>query len=181
MDIISDIELLEQLRRGDTIGLSHLYTRYRERLQRYCTGLLKDRDVAEDVVQNVFLKLHTGQDSIRNGQALERWLFTVARNEAYTFLVRKKPLPLDESIIWEGDSPEDELMLKQRHEIVDAVVQRLHVAYREVIMLRIYEQLSYEEIAEITGTTIPSVKSRLFKARKALINQLQPVIDCERM
>ncbi|HLP16715.1 MAG TPA: sigma-70 family RNA polymerase sigma factor [Bacteroidota bacterium] len=181
MDIISDIELLEQLRRGDAIGLSHLYTRYRERLHRYCTGLLKDPDVAEDVVQNVFLKLHTGQDAIRNGQALERWLFTVARNEAYTLLVRKKPAPLDESIVWEGDSPDDELMSKQRHEIVDSVVQRLQVAYREVIMLRIYEQLSYEEIADITGTTIPSVKSRLFKARKVLIDQLQPLVDCERM
>jgi RNA polymerase sigma-70 factor (ECF subfamily) len=79
--------------------------------------------------------------------------------------------------VWEGDSPEDELLAKERKELIEIVLQRLHAPYREVIILREYERLSYEEIAGITGTTISSVKSRLFKARKALIEKLKPYFN----
>ena len=138
---------------------------------------MKDQQRAEDAVQNVFLKLQTGQQNIRNGQSLQSWLFTVARNEALSDINKKKSVTADDSIVWEGDSPEDELLAKERKELIEIVLQRLHAPYREVIILREYERLSYEEIAGITGTTISSVKSRLFKARKALIEKLKPYFN----
>ena len=138
---------------------------------------MKDQQRAEDAVQNVFLKLQTGQQNIRNGQSMQSWLFTVAHNEALSDINKKKSVTADDSIVWEGDSPEDELLAKERKELIEIVLQRLHAPYREVIILREYERLSYEEIAGITGTTISSVKSRLFKARKALIEKLKPYFN----
>jgi len=174
--ILSDPVLFEQMRNGNANGLTQLYRRYSGRVLRYCISLLNDRDRSEDIVQNVFLKLHTSQQTIRDGQTLQSWLFTVARNEAYNELAKKKSVELTEALVWEGESPDDELLSKERKELVHTVLQRLHLPFREVILLRVYEQMSYEEIAAITGTTIPSVKSRLFKARKALVRNLQPFI-----
>jgi RNA polymerase sigma-70 factor (ECF subfamily) len=169
--------LLDLLRSGDRKALGQLYDRYHQHLLRYCVRLLRDEQRAEDAVQNVFLKLQTGQQNIRNGQSMQSWLFTVAHNEALSDINKKKSVTADDSIVWEGDSPEDELLAKERKELIEIVLQRLHAPYREVIILREYERLSYEEIAGITGTTISSVKSRLFKARKALIEKLKPYFN----
>ena len=169
--------MLDLLRSGDRKALGQLYDRYHQHLLRYCVRLLRDEQRAEDAVQNVFLKLQTGQQNIRNGQSMQSWLFTVAHNEALSDINKKKSVTADDSIVWEGDSPEDELLAKERKELIEIVLQRLHAPYREVIILREYERLSYEEIAGITGTTISSVKSRLFKARKALIEKLKPYFN----
>jgi RNA polymerase sigma-70 factor (ECF subfamily) len=176
VDTLTDAVLLDQFRSGNAGGLSQLYTRYHGRVLRYCAGLLNDRQQAEDIVQNVFVKLNAAKHTIRSGQSLQSWLFTVARNEAYTEMSKKKATELCDTVVWDGDSPDDELMLKERKELIDAVLQRLRLPYRDVIVLRVYEQLSYEEIAEITGTTVSSVKSRLFKARKALVTKLHPFL-----
>ena len=135
---------------------------------------MKDEHGAEDIVQNVFLKLQTEQHNIRNGQSLQSWMFTVARNEALSDLQKNKLITIDDTILWDGNSPVDELLSKERKHVIDVVLQNLHAPFREVILLREYEHLSYEEIASITKTTVSSVRSRLFKARKALIEKLKP-------
>lgn len=172
MDPQTDSALLEQMQHGDANGVSQLYTRYHDRVLRYCVRLLGNRQMAEDIVQNVFVKAMTGHESIRNGQSLQSWLFTVARNEAYTELGKKKGMVLDDRLVWDGSLPDEALMTKERDELIEMVLQHLYIPFRDVLMLRIYEQLSYEEIATVTGTTVSSVKSRLFKARKALIQKL---------
>ncbi|MDD8018592.1 MAG: sigma-70 family RNA polymerase sigma factor [Bacteroidota bacterium] len=154
-----------------------MYTRYCGRVLRYCARLLKDTQAAEDAVQNVFVKLHAGRASIRNGQSLQSWVFTVARNEAFEELRRRKGELLSEEIVWEGVLPDEELSKKNRREAIESVLNALYPSFREIIILREYEQLSYDEIAQVTNTTVSSVKSRLFKARKALIEKLKPYLD----
>jgi RNA polymerase sigma-70 factor, ECF subfamily len=168
--------LLEQLRNGQQSALSHLYIRYRERLLLFCIRLLNDEQKAEDAVQNVFVKLQTEHASIRNVESLKSWIFTVARNEAFGELRRRKGEVLDEDIVWQGELQDDELFKKDRKEIVKIILNSLHPSYREVIILREYDQLSYEEIGQITGATLATVKTRLFKARKALIDKLKPYL-----
>lgn len=162
------------MRSGDHKALGQLYNRYHQQLVWYCVRLLGDEQCAEDAVQNAFLKLQTGQQRIRNGQYLRSWLFTVARNEALSDLKKHKSVTADDSIVWDGDSPEDEMLAKERKDVIEIVLRRLRAPFREVIILREYERLPYVEIAAITGTTVSSVKSRLFKARKALIEKLKP-------
>ena len=165
------------MRGGNRNALGELYNRHHQHLLRCCSRLLKDEHRAKDAVQNVFVKLQTGHQNIRNGQSLQSWLFAVARNEALADIRLKKNITADDSIVWDGDSPEEELLAKERKDVVGIVLQRLSAPYREVIILREYEQLSYEEIAGITGATVSSVKSRLFKARKALIEKLIPYFN----
>ena len=173
---VSDSVLLKELQSGHKEALAQLYGRYRERVLKHCTRLLCDEQAAKDVVQNVFMKLQTEHSTVRNGLSLQSWIFTVARNEAFGELRRKKNTVLDEEILWEGELPDEELAKKDRKEIIESVLNMLYPSFREVIMLREYEQLSYEEIAQVTGLTISAVKSRLFKARKALIQKLQPYL-----
>lgn len=141
---------------------------------RYSLRLLNDSQSAEDVVQNVFLKLQSERSTIRNADSLQSWIFTVARNEAFGELRRRKGEALDEEMVWEGELPDDVLTGKSRREVVESALKALYPSFREVIILREYEQLSYDEIAQVTNTTVSSVKSRLFKARKALIEKLKP-------
>ncbi len=176
MNSTTDSALFEQIRSGNSQAFTQLYERYRVRLRRYCARLLNDEQSAEDVVQNVFIKLHSERETIRSGQSIQSWIFTVARNEAFGELRKGKLDPIDEEIVWEGTLPDEELQNRERKEIIDAALQHLHAPFREVIVLREYERLSYEEIASIMDTTISSVKSRLFKARKALIEKLKPYL-----
>lgn len=171
----SDMELLELVRCGDESGFRQLHTRYSGRIRRYGTRLLNDRDRADDIVQNVFVKLLTSAAAIRNGQSVRSWLFACARNEAFNELARRKMDEADDSIVSDGKSPEELMMIKQRDEIVEDAVSRLRLCFREAIMLRVYEQMSYEEIAAVTQSSVSSVKARLFKARKALIQMLHPL------
>ncbi|MFA6540916.1 MAG: sigma-70 family RNA polymerase sigma factor [Bacteroidota bacterium] len=171
-----DPQLLEQIRSGNTQAFAHLYDRYRHRVFQYCDRLLNDRQLAEDVVQNVFIKFHTQQSTIRNGESLQHWFFTVARNDSFAELRKKRLEAVHDDILWDGELPDEAIQNKERRQIVELVLQQLHAPYREAIVLREYEQMSYEEIASITGTTVSSVKSRLFKARKALIEKLKPYL-----
>ncbi|MCX6138764.1 MAG: sigma-70 family RNA polymerase sigma factor [Ignavibacteriales bacterium] len=177
MNIVSESILLDQLRGGSSHAAAQLYGRYHNRLLRFCVRLLRDEQNAEDVVQNVFEKLQTECRAIRSNVALQSWLFTVARNDCLGELRKTKTEPIDEDIIWDGELPDEALIIKERKERVECVLQSLHAPYREVIMLREYENMAYEEIAVITDTTVSSVKSRLFHARKALIAKLGPYLQ----
>lgn len=176
LETASDSVLLEQLCKGHQSALSQLYLRYQKQLLLFCVRLLNDEQMAEDAVQNVFVKLQTDHTAIRNVESVKSWIYTVARNEAFGELRRKKGEALNEEIIWQGELPDDQLAKKDRKEIVKIALNLLHPTFREVIILREYEQLSYAEIVQITGATMPTVKTRLFKARKALIEKLKPYL-----
>lgn len=176
LNTFSDSALLGQLCEGKPQAMAQLYERYRTRLLRFSLTLLKNKQNAEDVVQNVFEKLQSECGTIRNGLSMQSWLFTVARNEAFGELRKRKGDALDEEMLWEGDLPDEELERKVQKERVQRVLENLHAPYREVIVLREYENMSYEEIAAVTKTSVSSVKSRLFHARKALIAKLKPIL-----
>lgn len=142
----------------------------------FCIRVLNDEQMAEDAVQNVFIKLQTEHASIRKIESVKSWIFTVARNEAFGELRRKKGEILNEEFVWQGDLPDDVLSKKDRSEIITSALNMLHPTYREVMILREYEQLSYAEIAQITGASLQTVKTRLFKARKALLEKLTPYL-----
>ncbi len=103
------------------------------------------------------------------------WLFTIARNEVFKMLRKyRRNGTVDAESVWTDETP---LTFAQKNEtkvVVMACIDALKAEYREVLLLREYEQRSYEEIAAITGSTESSVKSRLFKARKALAEKLRP-------
>jgi RNA polymerase sigma-70 factor, ECF subfamily len=177
----TDEVLLEGIRAGDAKSFARMYQRYRGPLYAFCFRLTAEMAKAEDAVHESFLKLASGAKNIRTPAALRTWLFRVARNEALAMLRSyRKTLPLSESedeAPWETDTPLSLLESKNTAEIVEQAIRKLKTEYREVILLREFEELSYAEIAEITSATEGAVRARIFKARKALGEKLHLFMD----
>jgi RNA polymerase sigma-70 factor (ECF subfamily) len=174
----TDEQLLEQLRFGSTSAFAQLYQRYKHRVYAYCHRLLRDAEAAEDVVQESFLKVHRGVHTLRKPELFRTWIFSVARNEALMHLRRARrweDLSDECETVWNKGNPLDDIVEQETKEIIQHYLGLLKPRYRDLLVLREYEQLSYAEIAEITGIAESAVKSALFKARKALARKLEPI------
>jgi RNA polymerase sigma-70 factor (ECF subfamily) len=176
VQVPTDELLLEEVRKGNTEAFAALYRRYRAPLFAFCSRLTGNREHAEDAVHESFLALSRSADSIRSPGAFRTWLFRVARNESLMILRQnKRTVPLPEEEIgspWEQETPLTLLEARDGAARIEYALLRLKPEYREVLLLREFEDLSYAEIAEITGSTGSAVKARIFKARKALAERL---------
>ncbi len=176
-----DEELVGRSCRGDKAAFSALFEKYRRRVFAFCYRLTASRETAEDAVQTTFLKAYESLATLDDHRLFYYWVFTIARNEAFqhTRQRRKSGITIsleDAEDPWDGDSPHEKLVKEETHALVERLLGQLKAEYREVLILRQYESLSYAEIAAITGDTVSSVESRLFKARKALAKQLAPYV-----
>ena len=176
MQPVSDTELLLRLKTGEKSAFGPLYERYRRRVYGYCLRMLRDTDRAQDMVQAVFLKALESAASLERPEIFTCWLFTIARNEIYSALRRSRTgqtVELQEEV-WESETPHDIYVRQESAMQLESALARLKPEYREVLILQHLEQLTYGEIAAVTGETVSSVESRLFRARKALVRQLGP-------
>lgn len=178
MQFAPDKELLDRIQAGDDRAFTDLYNKYRRRVLAYAFRLLQDRSAAEDVAQVAFQKAYESLKSLDNPDLFFYWLFSIARNEVYGHIRKTRrngtPVSIEEEDIWAEETPHDQAVSKETAEIVQHLLSQLKVEYREVLVFRQYDKLSYAEIAAITGDTVSSVESRLFKARKALAKKLAP-------
>jgi RNA polymerase sigma-70 factor (ECF subfamily) len=170
----TESELIQRLHLGDRQAFADLYEHHKAAIYRYCLRMLTDSDAAEDATQETFLKMFAGVSRLQNVESFLPWLFSIARNEVMMHFRRNRRngIQSDEEV-WDKQTPYEITVAAEITEIVQRLLQNLKSEYREVIILREYEQLSYTHIAEITGDTESSVKSRLFKARKALTKRLK--------
>lgn len=175
---ITDEQLGNRLLLGEVDAVALIYERYKHDLYFFCLKVLSDRDNAEDAVHETMVKvLHNGK-TLHNPLSLKSWLFTIARNESFSILRKKHGIRAineeDENVFTE-ESAADSIQTDDRALLIESLLDQLHPVYKEVIVLREYQSLRYDEIAAITGSTVSSVKSRIFKARKALLKKLQPL------
>jgi RNA polymerase sigma-70 factor (ECF subfamily) len=177
-----DEELAARLKSGESEAWGELYARYRRRIYRFALKLTQDRDLAEDIVQETFLKMQSRIRSLGESHSLASWLFTIARNEVYSHLrrTRRNGQQQDADEMWTAESTLDQLVSAETSEIVQRHIAQLKVEYREVLLLREYEELSYAEISLVTGDPEATVKWRLFKARRALAKKLKPMFGMEK-
>jgi RNA polymerase sigma-70 factor (ECF subfamily) len=174
-------------RRFDELALPHLDSAYN--LARW---LLRDDHDAEDVVQEAFLRAFRAFGGFR-GENARPWLLAIVRNSCYTWLAQNRRAEIEVSYdddihggedVAEGagtraDNPEAILARQDDIRLVDAALQRLPVGYREVVVLRDIEDLSYKEIAEVAALPIGTVMSRLARGRKLLVTHLTQLRDGE--
>jgi RNA polymerase sigma-70 factor (ECF subfamily) len=174
LDLQSDEQLVIELRNGSVDAFAELYHRYKRQIFTFCLKLTGDQSLAEDATHDTFLKMYNKIDTLSDPSTLRSWLYSIARNGVYKQLSRnQRNGSLEEASVWIEETP---LLIAEQSEvkqIMSACVETLKTEYREVLYLREYEQHSYEEIAVITGDSVGSVKSRLFKARKALAQKLK--------
>ena len=134
---------------------------------------MKDPDSAKDVLHETFLRMHTGLDGMRNGMVLRVWLLSIARNVALNVLRKSKTMEsLNDEPLSEDDSAFESIVRAEESQSVKLLIDSLNPALREVIVLREYEELSYHEIAMVTGLSEENVKIRIYRARKAIASSL---------
>lgn len=175
-----DATTYEKLKRGDEQAYRLVDERFRGRVYAFCYRMTLDADVAADLTQNVFLKLVSGIGSLNHAEALASWIFTIARNEVYAFIRSRRVVrPVQDDDVWEPTTPMEALLASEQTAIISQFLASLRPEYRETILLRDYDGLSYAEIALVTRSTESAVKARLFKARKALLEKLKPYFERE--
>lgn len=170
----------DRLAAGDDAAFAALYTSSRDRLFRFAVRMLSDADAAHDVVQETFLRARMALHTVRDTRSVEGWLFAIARNQVIGQMRRLHPeRGVDpEELAADGDPLED-VIKGETAGILRCLVDKLKPEYREVLLLREYEQLSYAEIAAITGATEDVVGMRLLRARKALVRLVRPYMHRE--
>lgn len=163
-------ELVKSFQCGNDEAFVSLYNRYKQLLYVFCVKMLRNAETARDAVQSVFLKIYEHRDQKIPPNKFRSWMFTIARNHCLTHLRDSRATfpfneDMEESLI---PSTEESCEEHEEVEIVNRSIMQLRADYREVLVLREYENLSYEEIAEITNLTESAVKSKLFRARRQL-------------
>ena len=160
-----------RLRKGDLQALSGLIERYQERLYRFLVRMVREPATAEDLFQQTWLRVADRIKTYDPSRSFENWLFTVGRNIALDHLRRHRLESLDEPLP-SGDSRLDVLpsadpgametvLAGERAALLAAALETLPLIYREVLALRFEQDLKLEEIAEVLGIPLSTVKSRL--------------------
>ena len=171
------------LKRQDPELLDQLIETYQHRLMRYLMFLTSKREVAEDLFQEVWIRV-LRRGSQYNGKArFDTWIFTIARNLVIDLSRKRVMASLDEmreggederpfEIVEDGPSPLDQFQYREDAAELATVMLTLEPSYREVLTLRFHEEMSLEEIATVTRAPLSTVKSRLYRGLAALKPQL---------
>lgn len=162
---------LQDARNGDKAAFGHLVRFHQERLLCLAYAVLGNRHDAEDVVQESFVKAYLVLDQLKDPNAFRRWLLRITVNKAINW--KKKTarswLELDkQTALQSGEPPEQRLETLERRKQLQAALGQLTPQHRAVLALREEEQLSYEEIGELLGLPIGTVRSRISYARQRL-------------
>ncbi len=178
--------LVNAARKGDIAAFEALVKRYDRNVFRIAQHITQNREDAEDVVQDAFLKAYQNLGQFQGQSKFYTWLVRIAVNEALMRLRRRRPermVSLDEDVKTEEDSmpreiadwspnPEQQYTQGELKDILSRTIQGLPASFRTVFVLRDVEGLSTEETADALGLSIPAVKSRLLRARLQLRERL---------
>jgi len=170
----ADAPLVEAARGGDVGAFERLVERHRDVVTRVAARVVGDDD-AEDVAQDAFLRAFHRLDAFREEAAFRTWLLQITHNAALSAVAGRPdagPISADDSSLAPG-SPVEQLERRERLRRLDLKLKGLSPTHRAVLVLRDVEGLSYEEIAEVTGAPLGSVKARLHRARGELIELLR--------
>src|SRR5437588_3258955 len=177
---------------GEERAFTELVERYQTRLLNFIYRTIGDRDRAEDLVQEVFIRVHRHLHRFDRSKKFSTWVYTIASNLAKNELRNRSRNPLvlfqtmqgnndeeDRPLQFEDTTSRPDDLFRRRHlrELVEDTVAKLPEHHRQVFVLRELEGKSYEEIAEITDCNLGTVKSRLNRARNAFASIIEPKID----
>jgi RNA polymerase sigma-70 factor (ECF subfamily) len=176
---LTDVELIAKAISGREDGFEELVRRYQRPITNYVFRMLNDYDASLDVTQEVFIKVYNSLSRYSSEYKFSTWLYRIAHNAAIDYIRRRSPN--EQSIETESKdgayqlqiespnpSPEQERERSEWRTEIEAVVKCLPAVYRELILLRHAQDLSYDEIAEITNLPLGTVKNRLFRAREMM-------------
>lgn len=189
----SDQELVERAKNGDLKAFDLLVLKYQRRVFRLISRVIKNNSEVEDVAQECFIKAFRAIHQFRGDSAFYTWLYRIAVNTAknYLFSKGKRPIALSELKKSEdsdsfdmldavsNENPEGNMAGLQIAEAVNKAVKKLPDELSTAVILREMDGLSYEEIAEVMNCPIGTVRSRIFRAREAIAQELRPLLETQ--
>lgn len=185
----ADKELVHQVQQGNKRAFDLLVLKYQRRIMRLLAQMINDPAEVEDVAQETFIKAYRALPQFRGDSSFYTWLYRIAINSARNWQAasKRRPLPINEYQNEEGETfsvestltdhttPESELVSRQVASTVKTAIDQLAPELRTAIVLREIEGLSYEEIAQVMNCPIGTVRSRIFRARETIAEQLRHV------
>jgi RNA polymerase sigma-70 factor (ECF subfamily) len=185
-----DRQRVERAQRGDKQAFSLLVEKYQRKLARLLSRFIRDPAEVEDVTQEAFIKAYRALPAFRGDSAFYTWLYRIGINTAKNYLMalgRRAPTSTEvEAEEAEGyeegeqlrdiNTPESLLLSNEIAETVNATIEKLPEELRKAIQMREIEGMSYEDIAQAMDCPIGTVRSRIFRAREAIAEQLRPLL-----
>lgn len=185
---LSDEELIILFQKGDEEAFTELVYRYQDKIINFLFRYTGNRETAEDLAQDTFIKLFKSKHLYRNIAKFSTWFYTIAINTAKTWLKNEGKIDTvsinlgfdedqekDFDIESRGITPDDYANARIEEYYIQKALAMLDDKFREIIILRDIQDLDYEEIAKIMGLPIGTVKSRINRAREKLKNLLQEI------
>lgn len=187
----ADAELVERVKAGDKRAFELLVSKYQRKVARLISRLIRDPAEVEDITQEAFIKAYRALPNFRGESAFYTWLYRIAVNTAKNSLATqsRRPYTVAEfqggeegesfsaaDVVEDVDTPEASMHSRQVAETVNRAIEALPADLRTAITLREIEGLSYEEIAQAMNCPIGTVRSRIFRAREAIAQELRPLL-----
>lgn len=188
-DSVADQVLVERVQHGDKSAFDILVRKYQHRIIKLIMRYVSDPSEAMDVAQEAFIKAYRAMPKFRGDSAFYTWMYRIAINTAKNHLVSMGRRPPGSDIdaaeaenysadngLSHHESPERLLLRDEIEKVVFDTIESLPDELKTAITLRELEGMSYEEIAEVMGCPIGTVRSRIFRAREAIDNKLKPLL-----
>lgn len=180
----SDSELVAAAIDGDVEAFTALSRRYRDTYARFAVRMVGDRDEAEDVLQSAFVRAYRALESCRDPERFGAWLYQIVANECKTYVIRRsrreQKFVHDMAVLEHAavePSVDAQETLEETLEDLQYALQQIDADQREAFLLKYVEDLSYEDMAEITGAGISALKMRVKRACARLRELLEEVHD----
>jgi RNA polymerase sigma-70 factor (ECF subfamily) len=180
LSAMSDEELMGLVADGHAQAFEALFARYRAPVTSLCHRFLRDRDKAENAAQETFLRLLQHRDKYQRGHKAATWILSIAANLCRDLLKRKDRTTLDglEEMpiqpVAAGETPHDGAERAEMTALLGRAIDRLDPIYQEIIVLRVFQGLSYKEISDMTGCNESTARSRMELALKQLRRLMAP-------
>jgi len=184
-----DQMLVARVQSGDKTAFDLLVKKYQHKIVGLISRYVYDHHEAYDVAQEAFIKAYRAIPGFRGDSAFYTWLYRIAINTAKNHLVARGRRPPDvdvdvadaqyfdsDSHLRDIDTPENNLYRDQLQQVINRVLDKLPEDLRVALTLREFEGMSYEEIANVMGCPVGTVRSRIFRAREAIDNEIAPLL-----
>lgn len=175
--VADDRRLAELVLAGDDTAFEYLFNRYRDAIRRLLIQRLGNPDDADDLLQETFIKVYINLHRYSPAYTFGQWVYTIARNTFIDFVRRRQDdLPIDERFaapVSLAPTPEERVIRQQQRSQIEGYLERLAPRYRQLIVLRFFEELSYEEIAEKLAAPLGTVKTQIHRAREQMCRLIQ--------
>ena len=185
-----DEDLVLRVQRGDKSAFDFLVIKYQHRIIQLVNRYVKDPSEAQDVAQEAFIKAYRALGNFMGDSAFYTWLYRIAINTAKNYLVSRSrrnsdyQVDIQDAEVFENapqlqgmETPERHLLNQEIVDTIQEAIDKLPEDMRTAIMLREFEGMSYEEIAETMECPVGTVRSRIFRAREAIDNKLNPLLE----